>query len=236
MKNNLLLGVWLLLLVAGCGKANEAAVRRPADGGLIFVTTLGAPPYSYFDEKKQDYAGTDVEIVRAAAKKLGLRVTVRQKAFQEMIPAVRSGAADCAGNGITITPARARDVDFSIPYASAGSAFLYRAGAKPVTMRRARDLRVGTMMASTCHFYLCNHNIDPYCYNDYKDAVAEFDKGNLDAVFYDLDPVREKVKASNGAYAMTPLANREHYGIVVRKDFPEFLLAVNEVIAERRAK
>ena len=29
------------------------------------------------------------------------------------------------------------------------------------------------MMTSTCHFYLCYHGIDPFCYGDYTEAEAE---------------------------------------------------------------
>ena len=228
------LGVALLV---GCGKSGEQPVRAPAEGGeVVFVTTLRDPPYAYFDEKTKDYAGIDVEIVRAAARKLGLRLKVSQQAFQDLLPAVRSGLADCAGNSLTITPARARDVSFSDPYDYGGSLYLYRTGEPTPTTPRARNLRIGTMMVSTCHFYLSQHNIDPRCYDDYLEALSAFRKGDLDAVFYDNGPIRETVRISNGSLSCTPLENRENYGIAIRKDFPALVEAVNAVIAERRAK
>ena len=226
-----------LLFVVGCGPAADRPVRPPAEGGeIVFVSTLLDPAYAYFDGKTKDYAGIDVEIVRAAARRLGLRLTVRQQAFQDLLPSVKSGWADCAGNSLTITPARARDVSFSEPYDHGGSIYLYRTGEPPPTTPRARNLRVGTMMVSTCHFYLSQHNIDPRCYDDYMAALSAFRKGDLDAVFYDDGPIRETVRASNGAFSCTPLENRENYGIAIRKDYPELLAAVNAVIAERRAK
>ena len=226
-----------LLFVVGCGPAADRPVRPPAEGGeIVFVSTLLDPAYAYFDGKTKDYAGIDVEIVRAAARKLGLRLTVRQQAFQDLLPSVKSGWADCAGNSLTITPARARDVSFSEPYDHGGSIYLYRTGEPPPTMPRARNLRVGTMMVSTCHFYLSQHNIDPRCYDDYMAALSAFRKGDLDTVFYDAAPIRETVRTSNGAFSCTPLENRENYGIAIRKDFPALVEAVNAVIAERRAK
>ena len=227
----------VFLLAAGCGKSGERLVRSPAEGGeIVFVTTLRAPPYTYFDETTKDYAGTDVEIVRAAAKKLGLRLKITQKAFQELLPSVKTGLADCAGNALTITPARARIVSFSDPYGYDGSIYLYRTDEPPPTTPRARNLRVGTMMASTCHFYLCQHDIDPRCYDDYQEALSAFKNGDVDAVFYDAGPIRETARTSNGAYSFTPLETHENYGIAIRKDFPALVEAVNAVIAERRAK
>lgn len=227
----------VMALLVGCGKSGGRPVRAPAEGGeVVFVSTLRDPPYAYFDEKTKDYAGNDVELVRAAAKRLGLRLKVVQQPFQDLLPAVKSGRADCAGNSLTITPARARDVSFSDPYGYDGSIFLYRTGEPWPTTPRARNLRVGTMMASTCHFYLCQHGIDPWCYDDYIEALSAFKKGDVDAVFYDAGPIRETVRTSNGAFSYTSLETRENYGIAIRKDFPAFVEAVNAAIAERRAK
>ena len=54
-----------LLFVIGCGPAADRPARGPAEGGLVFVTTLGSAPYAYRDEDTKDYAGIDVDIVRA---------------------------------------------------------------------------------------------------------------------------------------------------------------------------
>ena len=236
MMKTLIMVSAALLLVAGCDKGNNAIVRRPAEGGLVFVTTLGSAPYAYLDEKTKDYAGIDVDIARATAKKIGIPLKIVPMDFADLLPSVKSGRADFAANAITITPARARDVAFSRHYASDGSAFLYRVGSTMPTVPRAGKLRIGCQNASTCLFYLSYHNIDPYCFNEYDDAVAELEKGRLDAVFHDAEAIRETVRASKGVYAITPLETRENYGVAVRKDYPALLEAVNQVVAERRAK
>lgn len=225
-----------VLIVVGCEPTADQTARRPGEGGLVFVTTLGSAPYAYEDEKTKDYAGIDVDIARATAKKLGLKLKIVPMEFADLLPSVKSGKADFAANAIAITPARARDVALSRPYASDGSAFLYRVGSLVPTVPRAGRLRIGCQEASTCLFYLCYHNIDPYCFNEYDDAVAELEKGNLDAVFHDAEAIRETVRVSKGVYAITTLETRENYGVAVRKDYPALLEAVNQVIAERGAE
>lgn len=210
--------------------------RKCAQGGLTLVTTLGSAPYAYRDEASGEITGIDIEIAREAAKKLNLKLVIEEKEFPELLPAVKSGKADFAAAAITITPSRARDVAFSNHYASDGSAFIYRSGEKKPTIPTAASMRIGTQMASISHFYLCYHDIDPYCFNEYEDALAELKKGTLDAVFYDAEPIRETVRACGGEFAMTSLETRENYGIAVRKDFPELVEAVNQVIKERSAK
>ena len=225
-----------VLFVAGCGPAGYMPERQPGDGGLVFVTTFANPPYSYVDKDTKEYKGIDLDIARAVAGKLGMPLKIVPMAFPRLLPSVKSGEADFAANAITITPARARDVAFSRPYVSDGSAFLYRVGSIVPTVPLAGRLRIGCQNASTGHFYLSYHNIDPYCFDRYEDAVVEFESGKLDALFYDAELIRETVRASKGAYAISPLEMRENYGIAVRKDYPELLEAVNQVVAERRAK
>lgn len=226
----------LMFLVLGCDEQKPSMNRTPAEGGLILVTTLGSAPYAYRDEASGEITGIDIEIVREAAKKLGLKLIIEEKEFPELLPAVKSGKADFAAAAITITPSRARDIAFSNHYASDGSAFIYRLGEKKPTIPTAANMRIGTQMASISHFYLCYHDIDPYCFNEYEDALAELKKGTLDAVFYDAEPIRETVRTCGGEFAMTSLETRENYGIAVRKDFPELVEAVNQVIKERSAK
>lgn len=222
------------LLVLGCGRETTVSSRKPAEGGkIVFAVTLGGPPYSYADPESGEPAGIDVEIAKAAAAKLQLPLEIKVMNFPELLPNVKSGAADFAGAAITITPNRARDVDFSRSYASDGSAFLSRLGEPAMNIPRAFYSRIGTQTASISLFYLCDHWVDPIGYPTYEDALVDFEAGKLDAIFYDAEPIRHTVAASEGKYVISPLETRERYGIAVRKDFPRLLEAVNAVVVER---
>lgn len=224
-----------LLLLAGCTEREAAPVRQPGAGGLVVATTSSNEPYSYVDETTGEVVGTDIDMAKAVAKRMGLPLKILLIPFSELQPRVRTGEVDMAAGSITITEGRKRDVDFSIPYASDGSAFLYRAGEPVPTIPRGPGLRIGTLVATVNHFYLCYHNLDPVCYHTYEEAVEAFAAGRLDCVFYDADPIRHTVAKSGGRYAVSPLETRENYGIAVRKDYPALLEAVNAVIRERRA-
>ena len=141
------------LAAAGCGGEAPAAPER-TDGPLVLVTTGQTPPYSYRDEATGEIVGTEIEIARAAAGKLGRALEVRVARFPELLPMVGSGEADIAASGITITEGRRQTVDFSVPFATEGGMFLYRAGETAPSVFRAERLRVATIDASTYDFYL----------------------------------------------------------------------------------
>ena len=224
------------LLLAGCDDAVRTARRAPAENGsLLLFVSLGAPPYVYCDESTGEIRGCDIDIARAAAEKLGLKLEIRPMPFNEMLPAVKAGKADFAASSITITSARERDVSFTESYASGGSAFLYRAGETRPSAALGNAMRIGTQETSSCQFFLSDHGIDAILYPKYEDALLDFEKGRLDAVFSDAESIRVAVGKSAGKFTMTPLFTRERYALAVRKDFPELLSALNEVIRARKA-
>lgn len=230
----------LCVALSGCGEKNaaegDAAATRGKDGPLVLAAMLDAPPYCYKDPETGEARGIDVDIVRAAAARLGRPLEIREMPFSELLHYVQDGKADFAANAITITEGRKRTVDFSNPYSVEGTAFLYRTGEKPPTMITLESAVVGVIESMTQDFYLTRHGIDPRRYASFDEAVADFRAGKLDAVAYDRPAIQELADKSGGKLSVTPLETRENYGIAVRKGCPELLEAVNAVIAERNAK
>ena len=231
----------VLMGLTGCGKAPDgqgAASVAPDDGTrpLVLIVMPELPPYAYLDEASGEIKGVDIDIVRAAAERLGRRLEVRQTPFSELLPILRQGGADFAVGAITITEGRRHDADFSDPYAVEGAAFIYNVGDPEPTMVRAEALRVGAVESMTHDFYLTRHGIDPFRYKTIEEAVADLVARRIDTVFYDRPALVAAVEQSGGTLAVTPLETRENYGIAVRKGHPALLEAVNAVIRERNAK
>ena len=227
--------------LAGCGRDDvpAAAVQtpeRPDDGPLVLVVMPELPPYAYLDTNTSEICGIDIDIVKGAAARLRRPLEIRRVPFADMIPSVKDHKADFAAGAITITEGRRRNVDFSIPYAEEGSAFIYRAGEPEPTMVRAEGLRVGAVESMTHDFYLTRHGIDPFRYTAIEQATEALEAHRIDTIFYDRPALVEIARMSGGKLAVTPLETRENYGIVVRKDRKDYLDAVNAVIRERKAK
>ena len=229
----------LALALAGCGGGQRAGdpVTDNREGGPLVVAMMpNLPPYAFLDPDTGEVRGIDVDIVRAAAARLGRELEIRKVPFAEMLPAVKNGTADFAAAAITITRGRLRDADFSDSYAEEGCAFLYRAADPPPTMISAESLRVGVVESMTGDFYLTRHGLEPFRFASLPELVTNLVAGNLDAVFYDRPALVVEAEGSSGALAVTPLETREHYGIAVRKGRPDLLEAVNAVIHERNGE
>ena len=223
-------------LLAGCGGSGgtDAAADRGDDAPLVAVMMPEVPPYTYLDPATGEPAGIDVEIVRAAAAKLGRPLEIRVMPFAGILPAVKDGKADFAIAAITITEGRSRNADFSDPYAEEGCSFLYRTGTTPPTMIRAESLRVGVVESMSSDFYLTRHGIEPFRYGSLAEALPDLREGRLDTIFYDRPALLDAVAESGGALSVTPLETREHYGVAVRKGRPDLLAAVNAAIRDRK--
>ncbi len=236
--------VLLCAALAGCGDGAapseevdkaKAALRRD-DGPLVLAVMPDLPPYAYIDEATGEICGLDIDIVRAAAAKMGQPLEIRRVLFADMIPSVKDGRADFAAGGLTITEGRRRNVDFSDTYAIEGSAFLYRSGEKMPTMITIESLRVAVVEGMTQDFYLTRHGIDPIRYVSIKDAVKDVLSGKIDILAFDRPALKIFAKNSGGKLSVSPLETRECYGIAVSKQRPDCLAAVNAVIRERRVK
>ena len=73
------------------------------------------PPYSFI-EKDGSSKGFDVESVQWIADKMGFDVKIQPLAWDGMIPALMAKKIDMVYSGMTITPERKEQVNFSNPY------------------------------------------------------------------------------------------------------------------------
>lgn len=222
------------LLLAGCGEGDSPSRAARSGDALILVTTASTPPYSYIDEETGEIVGIEIDIARAAAKRLGRPLEVQMRKFEGILSSVKFGEVDMAAAGLAITEARKRDVDFSVSYADEGGMFLYRAGEPMPTMIRAERMHIAVVDSQTHDFYLCSHGIDPVRFRDYGEAVAALEAGKVDAVFFDSCTVRATVAASGGKLAASRLETRERLGFAVHRGLTDLKAALDAVIAERK--
>ncbi|NYT80691.1 transporter substrate-binding domain-containing protein [Alcaligenaceae bacterium] len=101
-------------VLSGTAAADALSDIRAANKIRVGID-LGAPFYGYIDEKMQP-VGSDVEAARLLAKDLGVELEIVQTTNSARIPNLLSNKADLIISSLSITPERAKAVDFSIPY------------------------------------------------------------------------------------------------------------------------
>lgn len=228
-----------LVAIVGCSDraARQSVDPRVADVSrpLVFLTYPTEPPCSYTNGNGE-IVGTDVDLARRIAAKMGRKLVVEGVNFTDILPRLRAGTADFGIATIIITEARRRDVDFSKPYGIGGACFLYRRDGKKPRMSQLSTLRIGVEADSVHDLYICFHGCDPVRFVRLEDAIAALERDEYDAVFFDSIQLKARAEASGGRYLVTPPETKDLYGVAVDKRRPDVLAAANAVIAEGGAK
>ena len=119
------------VLAAGCG-----GVGGPGQVRVAVDATY--PPFESVDSSGA-IVGFDVDLVRAAAREAGLEADVINQPFEGILPGLQQGKYDVVVSCLTITPERAREVDFTKPYYDAGQVIAVRVG--DASIRGLADLK-----------------------------------------------------------------------------------------------
>lgn len=106
--------------------APSALERIQARGELVVVTRVS--PTTYYEDQ-YGYTGLEYELAEDFAKELGVDLQiVEADTLDEVFDALRDGRADLAAAGLTITPQRKLEFDFSTGYQAVQEKIIYRMG------------------------------------------------------------------------------------------------------------
>ena len=123
----------------GSSSENDASSGAPQGGGasssvqsaggdISVYTNAFFAPFEYYDGT--EIVGVDVDVMNMVGEKLNRKVNYTNVEFATIIDTVSSGKlADVGAAGITITPSRQEQVDFSNPYFTSVQYVIFPAGA-----------------------------------------------------------------------------------------------------------
>lgn len=115
---------------------------------IRIAVDLGVPPYGMTDDKMQP-TGSDIETAKLLAKDWGLEFEHVPTTGASRIPSLQTGKADLVISTLSITPERAKVIDFSKGYAVLRTVI---AAPKNVNVKSMADLdgkTVGTVRGTT---------------------------------------------------------------------------------------
>ena len=87
------------------------------NGTLVMATNATFDPYEYIENG--EIVGIDAEFAKALCDKLGYDLHIEDMEFDSIIAAVNSGKADFGMAGMTVTPERQEQIDFTDTYCTA---------------------------------------------------------------------------------------------------------------------
>lgn len=201
---------------------------------LVMATEAGFRPYEYYEGT--DIVGVDVDIAREIAKEMGRELVIENMEFSAITSAVDSGKADFGAAGMSVTPERLEEVDFTIEYATSKQVILTLNSS---TIVEAKDLigkNVGVQLGTVADMALTDPDAEEYQginvkqYNKYMEAVNELTAGRLDAIVLDVLPAQELLSMDENLVVREKELFTDVYAFCVKKGNTEMLDAINKVM------
>ncbi len=223
----------------GGGSTDENGLSTVEAGKLHMATNAAFPPYEMTDDSG-GFEGIDVEIAEKIAAKLGLELVVDDMDFSSVLTSVQGGKADIAMAGLTVTPDRQKNVDFTDSYATGVQVVIVPEDSDIKTIDDlAKDKMIGTQEGTTGFIY-CSDTPENggfgedhvIAYTNGATAIQALLAGKVNAVVIDSQPAKEFVAANDGLKILETEFVSEDYAIGISKDNPELLDAVNNALKE----
>ena len=226
----------------------------------IVETNAFFAPFEFYDNRQ--IVGVDVEIINRVAEKLDKKIEIKNVEFDVIIDNVADGViADAGAAGLTITPAREKKVDFSIPYYTSVQYVIFRKDAS-IEMKEGYILWdalagkiLGSQTGGTGYLFMSDE-VNNGVLKGTGTTIKGFDSHQLAAdaigahiIDYAIadELAAQFIVEKNTSLMALPLyysgfggepdyPAEESYAIAVNKKRPELLKAFNEVLAEMTKK
>jgi polar amino acid transport system substrate-binding protein len=199
----------------------------------IVGTEAQFPPFEIVDSQGK-VIGFDVDLMNAIAEDQGFKVKYVDQDFAGLIPALQTGNIDIIASGMTITDERAKEVNFSEPYITAGLALAVTVDKENI--KSVDDLKGKTVAVQTgsTGFMKAEELKKAGIITEIKDfahvneAIEELKIGGADPMINDLPVTNAFIAAQPGVIKIVgePL-NSESYGFAVRSGNTELIKKIN---------
>jgi polar amino acid transport system substrate-binding protein len=224
---------------ASATAAGGAKLVQP--GKLTVCTNIPYEPFEFKDASGK-IVGFDVDIVDLVAKKLGVTQDIVDIDFAVIKSgaAMASGKCDLAAAGMTITPDRQKNIDFSVPYFDATQGLLAKKGTGATSLAdvKAKGLKLGAQSSTTGLDYVKKEGFDPTEYADSAKELLALQSGQVDVIVQDLPVVLTWLKKPDIAAKFEQIGSLdtgEQYGLGLKKGAdPVLLKTINDEIAKAK--
>ncbi|MER8061589.1 MULTISPECIES: basic amino acid ABC transporter substrate-binding protein [unclassified Streptomyces] len=235
----------LVLVVAGCssggsgsGQTVAGGVHLARAGQLTTCTHLPYPPFQSVVHGKVQ--GFDVSLIDLVAKDLGVKQQIVDTPFENFKTGafLNSGQCDLAAAGMTITPERAKNVDFSDPYFEATQAVLVAKNSGITSLDGAKGKKLGAQAQTTGEDFAKKKGLDPVSFASSDAVLNGLRTGQVQAVVIDYPVVQGWLKDKATADKFKVVGNLktgEQYGFTVKKGNKPLLNAINKALKDAKA-
>lgn len=235
-----LVAVTCVFALTGCNKT------LITEGTLTVATNAEFAPFEYTDDDGNPI-GFDMDVAKAIADLLDLKLEIKDMAFESVLTAVASNQADIAMAGLTIRPDRQEQVLFCEEYYSASQVVIARKGDailnltdKAAIDNALKNKKIGYQNGTTGGLYVEGDGKDyvkiagatGVGYTSGTMAVLDLLNEGIDYVIIDNAPAMSLVSKNSATLALnSTVLTTENYAFAVRLGNTELQEKINSAIA-----
>lgn len=223
------------VFASGAAQANRLDDVK-AKGSIVCGTQNASSPYGFQDPKTREYVGYDVDMCKAIAKEMGLKLVHKPLSTEARIPEVKMGRVDMVAGSMAYLPTRAKEVDFSLQYLQGNIGVLVKKDSGIKTLADLAGKKVcassGSSSAAIASKVLTKSDVLTFqtisqCYLGLQnDKVAAMTAGDLVLLRFKND----SEKTSTPTELLSEPTYTEHIGVVVNKGETDLKNAINVAI------
>ena len=234
----------LMATMSGCGSSQNRLEKILESGKLVLATSPDFAPLECEDLSRGEaqYVGTDSELAKYIAEKLGVELEISAMDFSAVQAAIPSGQADIAISGFARTEERAQNMELSTPFniTEDGGQTVLVAKGQGANYTAAEDfsgLQIGAQNGSLQYNLVSSQlpeDVEIVPVGSLNDGVLMLETGKIDALASDLSNAELLLESHDGIETTDFMFEYSSEGNVaaVKKGETELIEAVNEIIDE----
>ena len=227
------------LVLTACGSSGSNGENPVKAAGVLRVGTEGVySPFSYHDPATGQLVGYDVDVARAVAEKLGLKVEFVETPWDAIFAALESDRFDVVANEVTINDERKQKYDLSEPYSVGEGVIVTRADDNSVkSLDDIKGKVAGETATSNWAQVARDHGARVEAVEGFTQAIKLLNQGRVDVVINDSIAVYAylaetgdtsvKIAGTTGEKSEQGFAARKNSGLL-----PDLNKALDELRSE----
>lgn len=222
MRKIVLVCFLLVFFISGCSFKNSDE--------LVLATEAGFAPYEFYQDG--EIVGVDIDIAKEIAKELDKKLIVKDVSFDFLINEVKSGKADFAAAGISITDERKKQVDFTDEYTVSNQVVVVKKESTITNFSELKNKKIAVQLGTVADLYVSDHypKATLVQHKKYLSAVEDVKANKVDCLIMDELPAKEITKENPELKIMDGILFQDRYGMIVRKDNDELRKQINKVL------
>lgn len=170
--------------VGGAGEGGDLLAEIQDRGEMTFATEGTWSPWTFHDED-DELTGFDIEVARAVAAELGAEASFAEGEWDSLLAGLDSGRFDTMANGVSVTPDREEQYDFTEPYAYNRIVVITMEDSDIASMEDLDGRQTANTLGSSYAALAESHGATNTGVDDFNQTIELLEQGRIDATLND---------------------------------------------------